>query len=389
MKIFLEAFVDANFGDNLFVQTIVKRYPQHVFYMETKEKHEKSYRMLTEQYDNIRLFSNETKKKVIQDMDAMFVVGGDMFWNEGDYSSLLDSMDVIRKKRGFIAVLGLSLFEEYSRKTQNDLRILFTYADMIVARERRTYDQIKKMAPWVKVKEASDMAFTVDVSEIEKIAPEKGTLGISIRKKIPRNTPDAYETYCDSMAKVVQGYLEQEESHKVRFLAMSTGVYDDARVAADIRNKCASSYRERMECINFEGNVELYMKEIQACEKLICTRFHALVFAILLKKTFIPIVYEEKTNRLLAAIGYQGLCQRYEDEMNEKIMLDELKKDFVSTEPMRQYLKQAIHFFDEVDAYLLNRKIRKKRTTVIWTGTVIYILKVFQTLYEMSRKILK
>ena len=47
MNIFLEAFVDTNFGDDLFIHTVVARYPEHTFYMLEKAGFEESYRLLS------------------------------------------------------------------------------------------------------------------------------------------------------------------------------------------------------------------------------------------------------------------------------------------------------------------------------------------------------
>ena len=145
-----------------------------------------------------------------------------------------------------------------------------------------------------------------------------------------------YPKYCKAVAGMIEDYLAESEAHEVCFLALSTGVHDDREVAEDIKKLCGELYQGRISCSVFDGDVENYMKEIQKCEKLLCTRFHALVFAILLEKAYLPIIYEEKMDRLLHAIGYEGEALRYE-AMQKKNALYEKQKEA----KLHAYLQKA------------------------------------------------
>ena len=316
MNIYLEAFVDTNFGDNLFVHTVASRYPQHTFHMLKRDGYEESYQRLLQYEKNICLIEAGENKTFLSNMDAMMIVGGDIFGEHTDYGGLLSSVETIKKQGGQVFLLGLSLLESYSPEISYSLKLLFTWADVIVVRETVTCKQIQTIVPKTNVMAATDMAFALDVTDIISEKTEKGVLGISVRKKIPRNTPDAYTQYCESIANTVEYYLKIDETNTVRFLALSKGVFADEAVADDITALCPEQCRARIQCVPFEGDVDGYIREMQRCEKLLCTRFHALVFAILLKKPFVPIVYEEKTKRLLWEIGYHGVCPSYEEQWN-------------------------------------------------------------------------
>ena len=353
MKIFLEAFIDTNFGDNLFVHTVVSRYSEHQFYMLPKKGYEDSYRNLIKQENNIYLLDEDSEQDFIKKMDAMIVVGGDMLW-EGTYRIWRKYIRVLKRKNAPVIFMGMSLFPNYSKKTKIFLRLLFHKINVIVVRESMSYAQAKKIAPRANVISATDMAFTSDLSEVRKINEENGVLGVSVRKKIPRNTKDAYAQYCENIAKVAESYLKKDPNNKVRFLALSKGVYDDEAVAQDIIGKCSEDNRHRIECVSFAGDVNSYIEDMQKCQRMICTRFHALVFAILLDKPFVPIIYEEKMDRLLNEIAYTGIRLRYEDFLDS----DEIWKGFLERNighgALCQYLKKADVFFKEVDRILDN-----------------------------------
>lgn len=359
MNIFLEAFVDTNFGDNLFVHTVVRRYPQHTFYMLPKSGYEASYDILLKEENNICLINSSQEPDFIRNMDAMMVVGGDMIW-EGTYLTWLSYIRNIKKRKGKIIFMGMSLFPRYSRKTRFFLRRLFHQTDVIVVRESTSCNQIKQLAPKANVIAATDMAFTIDVEAVLSEQEETGVLGISVRKKIPRETADTYKQYCQCMANTAICHLKKAETNAVRFLALSKGVFDDGAVAWEIIRSCPTDYQPRMSVVSFEGSVEGYIREMQKCETMLCTRFHALVFAILLKKPFVPVVYEEKMRRLLSEIGYQGISLCYEEEWDGIEALRGLERSDCSKDRLEQYLDKAKTFFSSADIMLKYDDNQKK-----------------------------
>lgn len=389
MKIFLEAFVDTNYGDNLFLQIITTRYSQHEFYMLVKEGYEKSYQTLITYIHNIHLVYNDKDSSFLNGMDAMFIVGGDMFGDRFDYSILLKQIHIVKKAGGFVGFMGNSLFEKYSLFTWIDLCVLFSQADIIVVREKETYEQIKKKIPWVNVISMADMVFSTNVSSIKKEPVEEGVLGISVRKKSQVNSEKFYTQYCKEIAQIITQYLEQSKNYKVHLLALSVGKFNDVLVAEDIIKLCSPSDKCRIKCIPFSGNVNSYMREFQKCEKLLCTRFHALVFAVMLRKPFVPIVYEEKMNRLLNEIHYHGIRPNYEKKLDAMQILHSFSNSNYVEDEMVNYIEKATHFFDEVDL-CMERWIssgRKITVRTLWNSMLygIYQIKKY-VLCRLYRK---
>ena len=340
MKILLEAFVDNNFGDNLFLHIVTAKNPEHSFYMLEKAAYAASYRIIEKEIPNLVVCKDES---FLKEMEGMCIVGGDLFWDKGDYSELIRHAHAVKKQGGRVAILGFSLFPKYSLRTWFDLAVLFAHADQIVVREETSYQQLKKHLPWISAVSATDLAFTTDVREVKQEAVQKGLLGVSIRKKIQKDSDVQYPKYCRAVADLIEEYLGESEEHQVNFLALSSGVYDDRKAAEDIRALCREEFQTRMLCTSFEGNVEKYLREIQKCEKLICTRFHALVFAILLEKEFFPIIYEEKMDRLLDALDYKENRVRYEDAAKNT-----LNFHVCSGDALNRYLQKAELFSTEL-----------------------------------------
>lgn len=365
MNIFLYAFVDENFGDALFVHTVVSRYPQHNFYMQVKKEHEKSYSLLQARENNICLVDAEDEL-FLNNMDAMLIVGGDLFWDYGDYSPFLKIIQKIKGNSGWVAILGISLFEKYSEKTSEDLKALFSITDFTVVRDKESFLQVKKMVPEANVILSTDMAFTIKCTQMKHSSMQKGLLGISVRKKVPRKTEEKYMQYCTEIAKIAVEYLEKSENNSISFFAFSTGNSDDRVVVKDIVEKCPKKYKNRIRCISFDKDVEGYIKELQKCEKLLCTRYHSLVFALILKKPFVPVIYEEKMNRLLNEIAYYGYRPIYEETLNFQSFYEELRKQHYLDQELKWYLAKASLFFEEIDRRLIQKK-HKKKGVLAWT----------------------
>lgn len=359
MNIFVDAFIDVNFGDNFFVHTIVKRYPKHDFYLVEKEGYETSYQILQKHENNVHIISPKDEQVFFETADAMMIVGGDIFWDYGDYSVFLKKMRAIKEKNGWTAILGISLFERYSEKTQDDFREMFSLADVIVVRDKETFIQLKKLVLDANVILSTDMAFTYDAENIRQMEPQKGVLGVSVRKKIPRNTEDKYIQYCDGIAETVEEYLKESEKNSVTFLALSAGTFSDMTVVEEIINLCPEEYRSRMRYVSFKGDIDAYISEMQKCERMLCTRYHSLVFAMILKKPFVPIIYEEKMRRLLKEIAYYGLNLNYEDELEPKRILEALKETHYSETELSWYLSKSERFFEQIDGWLIIPKNKR------------------------------
>ncbi len=348
MKILLEAYVDNNFGDNLFLHIITSRYPKDTFYMIENAMYASSYSNLEKRIPNLIVQKDEGN--LLEEVDRMYVVGGDMFHNKGDYSNRIRRAYTVKKRGGNVAFLGLSLFPKYCMRTWFDFMVMFSYADVVIVREQATYRQIKSRLPWLPIVAATDLAFTVDVQEVSKEAVQSGLLGISVRKKEQKEEALYYPQYCQMMSEQIVQYLKEAAHHQVKLLGLSSGRFDDGAVAMDIKRLCPNELRARISCSTFDGDVLSYIKELQKCEKLLCTRFHALVFAILLEKPFVPIVYEEKMTRLLDEIGYIGTRPKYEGAWDTEKVCEELAKKQWNPEKLKVYTEKAEGIFSYLNS---------------------------------------
>ena len=84
VKVLLYVYAAINLGDNLFVYTLLKRYPEVDFYIQVEDK---AYQKIYEKFSNIH-FLNEPRNVGIvkvKDYDAIIYVGGSIFM-ESEYA---------------------------------------------------------------------------------------------------------------------------------------------------------------------------------------------------------------------------------------------------------------------------------------------------------------
>lgn len=298
---------------------------------------------------------SEEESSFLSDMQGMILLGGDMFWDYG-ISPILECARVITQNGGWCIVLGASLFDNYLAETEQDLRQLFLLSHAVILRDRQSARQAAFYAPEANILCAADMAFQYPLDTLDNLSVTKGLLGISIRQKIPRNSAHAYCSYCSAIAQTIQTYLEQSKTNQVALYAFSTGSTDDRKCAQDIISLCPDSMRERISCIHFHGDTEDFICQLYRCEAMICTRFHSLVFALIMKKACVPIIYEDKIKHLLEEIHYHGPTLTYEDICSPEQMLSGLSSCHYSRRKLRTLQRRAKYFFLVPDQILKKDK---------------------------------
>lgn len=349
MNILLYAFVDRNFGDNYFIDAICRQYPGHTFYLCAANSGSPYVRMF--HHPNLRVLA-DADPAALSRMEGMILIGGDMLWDDG-ILPLTEPVRTIRDNGGWCVILGISLFHDYYPKTIRELKELFTLANAVVLRDRYSAAAAKSIAPRARIVCLADLAFQFDPAPVSGTQTVKGLLGISVRKKYPRNTPDAYAAYCGGIARTVQEYLSRDPENRVVFYGFSSGSFDDHRCAEEILTLCPEQLRDRVTCVDYRGDGDAFVRSLQQCEAMVCTRFHSLVFALLLGKPFVPIVYEEKLRHLLREIRYRGPQPTYEEPLCPQTILSALTQSCHSPKALEKLRRKASLFFCETDRYLL------------------------------------
>lgn len=310
MNILLDAYLDKNFGDDLFVETITKLYPTYKFYAFMEYYPTEIQRWVAEIPN---LYILPVCSVILQKgfFDAYICVGGDIFPDDGDFTDRRKWVDAVHTAGGKIIFLGFSLFHRYGEKTKNILMQLMGNADLIAPRDQRSADILREMLPEKEITVMADLAFAAEWPIRENSMSSGGkTLGIAVRRPEKKDEA-AMKNYCESLNRTIEEFLKEDMRYKVLLLALSDGKIRDSEVAEAIRHRTLDP--SRVDIAVYQGNLQDMKRTISMCDMVICTRFHAMVASIMMHIPFIPINYEVKMEHLLEEIGYTGIKVGFED----------------------------------------------------------------------------
>lgn len=357
MKILLDAYYDNNFGDDLFIDIVTKRYPHHMFYATTGSLRgmfaanppkypQKAYERINS-IPNVSILPDCQAFVDSGFFDGYIMIGGDVFPDQCNYDLRMRFVESIKKTGGFAAMIGFSLYDSYSEKTKNDMARVFRQVDFIAARDATSTAYLRSMLPDKEIHAGMDLAFTQSYAfDGER---DGQTLGFSVRKSLGA-TEEEYQGYCQAMASIADAYLARDPENKVKFIGLSNGSSDDGETIMDIVGLMHQP--ENVHISRYEGCVEDAAGEIAACGAMVCTRFHSLVFALINHIPFIPVAYEVKTQYLLRQLNYKGRAIRYGEEIDAQRMLDNLSETQYEPSFFEEYTAKKEGMFGFLDERL-------------------------------------
>lgn len=365
MNILLDAYYDHNFGDDLFIFIITNRYPQHKFFS-FLDGCPLSVQKWTNTIPNLIVLPKCDVMPSSGLFDAYIMIGGDVIPDGGDYTGSYDRrikyMSAVKESGGYVAMLGFSLYEKYSDKTRGDICKMVSLADDIVVRDQYSYEYLRTISKASKIRHSTDMAFCMDYIKTS-IVSTKDILGISIRKKLT-SSDDENSIYINNIASLADAYLKERPKGIIRFLGLSYGTSNDKQVAVEIANQMTR--KDNVEFVNYEGQIDIFIKQIEECSGIIATRFHAMIIALIMQKPFIPVPYEVKVNHLLDQLSYEGVRIPYGEPVeNTQNIIHSLCVSGVNTEKLREYQHRSSILFEGLDRWSNHELLSDKRNKIV------------------------
>ena len=351
MNVLLEAYLERNFGDDLFVTLLIDHYQEHQFYLLDDQK--KGFALANEsKFKNLCMITEQEAMENMQKFGAYVLVGGDFYWPYSEYHGRVQRAKAIHEKDGNVLILGGSLYKTYPPDRLPFVQEFFRYVDVITLRDSTSYAQCETLMPDSCALLTSDMAFTLIKEHTQKRQTEViHNLGISVRQKAD-GTRKQFEIYCKTIADAASAHLKKDPKNTVCFLALSTSGFDDRDVIDQIRYLMPQGMENQITEVEYSRNVFRFIDAVDACDALICTRFHSLCLALILGKPFFPINYEAKVENLLKDIGFKGVSVDYGVYEEPDVILQALKQNAVDEQKFSEYEERAKRFFEVSDIFL-------------------------------------
>ena len=302
----VQAYYAKNLGDDMFVQELVRRYPRERFLLLQPCKrlgnlvYEKNVRAL--QYP--LLFFYIALVKIIRRKDsvinavckrtkAVVRIGGSIFIEKKNWK---ETITKTLNKNTYIlgANFGPYTSEEYLRYAVQQIKL----TKDCCFRDRYSYDLLSK--------ELSNVRYAPDILFSYPYLPkEKGgnSIGISVIDFTKRDSLRSEKNnYINGIIEICRYFIEKKRNIVLYGFCQTEG---DENAIDEIIEILGPTSRIK-KCI-YSGDIERYLQEINECEKIYATRFHAMIIGWIMKKDVVPIIYSNKQINVIKDLDFNGV----------------------------------------------------------------------------------
>ena len=321
MKIYVNAFLHNNLGDDLFVDILVNRYRNTKFITISNSYKNKNMKIYSNKYIN-RVLRNTLMKRllIIKKSDKIISIGGSMYI-EGKSR---DKTEEFKGKEYYI--LGSNFGPYKTQEYYEKMREFFKKAQDVCFRESYSYNLFKELP---NVRQAPDIIFGLDTEKI-KITNRKRVIisVISCKDKIGKYE----EEYEEKIIEIMKFF--KEKGYEICLMSFCKEEGDEKAIELIL----TKAKMDNILTYYYKGNREEALNILADSQIIVGSRFHANILGLVLNKTIIPISYSKKTNNVLNDIGYKGMIINIseikkfqtdlltEDILNYKLNIDDLRK---------------------------------------------------------------
>lgn len=304
-KVYISAYSAYNLGDDLFVLSLVRRYPQCKFFFCANPRFTKPF--LEERnlhmpsklewyfwclWKKVLRRPGVTKNILaIKRSDVLVRIGGSFFMEYPNWEKYRTDF-----RHENIFVVGANFgpcYTEYFRKV-TEQRIL--EVKDCCFRDKYSYNMFKNLG---NVRYAPDV-----ILGYEYLPEYKQGVGITVsvisleeRQELKDYAEEYYCTIaslCDECAK---------RNIPITLLGFCAEEKDDVAINKIVE---MSKFKSHIGIYIYDGDIDSILEKINEAELILASRFHAMVLGMIMKKRVVPIIYSEKQVHVLEDIGFNG-----------------------------------------------------------------------------------
>lgn len=332
-RVFLYVYDKQNLGDDLFVYSITKRYPNVRFYIWSDKKNRITFQSLhnLKIVDRNSLFVRFLKRIrpsfvaryrawLETHCTAVVYIGGSIFMEYKNWKQILSWWDYETQNRSFY-IMGANFGPYHSEAFRNKLSEIFCNARDVCFRDQYSY---RKFCNVPTVRYAPDILFSYPMKKPTVIRKQifVSPINCETRKEGDWSLSAYSEDYLYTLTKLLKSYLSDDYNLVLASFCKEEG--DEQMAKKLIRTLDLTEENYKVKCIYYDGtNMEQMLNEIASSEYVIATRFHATILALVSGRPVFPIVYSDKTINVLKDIGFQG---NYADLRNMETISYEYSK---------------------------------------------------------------
>lgn len=360
-KILIDAVMIGNLGDDLFVKILADRYEKTFFSVLIPKEYSaflsecKNVKSIN--YDFSKRFTERVSRKLLKRRiifnviqkkhDATVLISGSAFMQQNDFfrQAAIYNNDIENTKNYYM--LGINFGPFTDERFVDLFDKTYSMCSDVCFRENYSYQMFKHIE---SVRYAPDIVFSLDMKEYIGNKINK-SVGISVIDLSNRENLKKYqEDYEKAIIKVIAGFIES---------GYTVNLYSFCKVQGDevcierLMNQIDIKYKDSVNAIYYNGNLQEIIQHLSKEEIIIATRFHAMILGWKLRKKVFPITYSNKMVNVIKDLNFDGnYCDMSSvSSLSHKMIIDTSKKleriEEIEKESGKQF--QAVDFFINED----------------------------------------
>lgn len=304
MNLFLDIYLEKNLGDDLFVSSVLMRYPEHTFYIFTQL----DYSEFENEYHNLKVIKiNKYIKYAIEklggtnflkiwlinkyNMDAFVCIGGSIFiqyegW-EKLYQDRIALWGYMKKQGKKVFIIGSNFGPYSSNQFLSQYDKAFNYVEDVCFRDQFSYSLFKHRS---NVRQEADVILSYPVDSF-KITTED-SIGISVINLADRKNLHTYQdVYIKKMAEIINHFTLQGK--KVYLLSFCEREGDESII--ELIMKQVNERTELVDKVYYRGDIARFLKVFSTVKQIIACRFHSIILGYTYNKEVYSLIYSEKS----------------------------------------------------------------------------------------------
>lgn len=348
-KIFILAYARRNLGDDLFIEMLLKRYPQVSFYINVENP---EHATLFKKFPNITVINEKERnltKQNADEYDGYIYVGGSIFMEGGVVYNItdefLDFLKECKQKNIPFCYVSSNFGPAYTQAYIDLAKKVYENCTDICFRDKYSYNMFSEIPT---VRYAPDLAFTY---ELEKnVEKKKNTVGISIIDlSIRKQLVNQEENYYNMLIRNIGDYIENKKEVYLFSFCKHEG---DENSIQKLIQKMPKEYINSIHCVNYEGDLDKFFEVYASMEYMICARFHAMILSGVFEQKCRIISYSDKIDNVIKDLDLFKQNIIHFSDLNNDTKMPLCEFEQVAQNKLENIRKLAIKQLEKVEEIL-------------------------------------
>lgn len=313
MDYLIRAYTQLNLGDDLFIHTLCKRYPNHNFHLVCKRSKSEPFKNIKnlkihfapELMDSIffklgysKNIFNNLELKLSKECDGVIHIGGSIFIESKNWELAFNrTKNIISNSKSYF-ILGSNFGPFESDKFKNSYISIFEEANDICFRDDYSYNLFSDLN---NVRYAPDVVLTLDTSKYISNNDSENRIVISvINLKDRENLQEFHKLYIESIVSISKALIDR--GVEVILMGFCNAEKDHIAIK-EIQSKINS---DAVKVYNYNGNIDEAINILKSAKSIVASRFHAMILGWLMDKNVLPLVYSNKSLNVIKDVNFEG-----------------------------------------------------------------------------------